>query len=171
MKKTLFLLVSTFFIYGCGSYKKANTTTKAVNETPANITEFANTITASELKEMLYIYASDEFEGRETAQPGQKKAVEYIKNHYVNLGVSSPISKDNFFQKVPLQIVKTPKTSLIVNGTAFNYFDDYISQTPAPTGIINTNQIVYLGYGIDHENYSDYINIDVKGKIVVVKGG
>ena len=112
MKKTLFLLVSTFFIYGCGSYKKANTSTKAVNETPANITEFASTITASELKEMLYTYASDEFEGRETAQPGQKKAVEYIKNHYVNLGISSPISKDNFFQKVPLQIVKTPKTSL-----------------------------------------------------------
>ena len=171
MKKTLFLLVSTFFIYACGSFKKADTSTKAVKETSANIIEFASTITASELKEMLYTYASDEFEGRETAQPGQKKAVEYIKNHYVNLGISSPISKDNFFQKVPLQIVKTPKTSLIVNGTAFNYFDDYISQTVAPTGIINTNQIVYLGYGIDHKNYSDYKNIDVKGKIVVVKGG
>ena len=170
MKKSLFLLVITLVIYSCGSYKNSNTTTVKVNA-PVNVTEFANTITSVELKEMLYTYASDEFEGRETAQPGQKKAVEYIKSHYTNLGISSPISKDNYFQEVPLQIVKTPKTTLTIDGTVFNYFDDYISQTAAPTGKIIANEILYLGYGIDHENYSDYNNLDVKGKIVVVKGG
>jgi len=33
---------------------------------------FAKTITQSELKDHLYTYASDEFEGRETGEPGQK---------------------------------------------------------------------------------------------------
>ena len=32
----------------------------------------------------IIIYASDEFEGRNTGQPGQKKAVEYLKSYYVN---------------------------------------------------------------------------------------
>lgn len=35
---------------------------------------FAKTITAEEAKEMLYTYASDEFEGRETGEPGQKSS-------------------------------------------------------------------------------------------------
>ena len=166
MKKSLYLLLIVTTIYACVSSKNSNT-----SSTQANVTDFANTITSLELKKMLYTYASDEFEGRETAQPGQKKAIEYIKNQYINLGIPSPISKNDYFQEVPLQIIKTPKTTLEVNGTAFNYFDDYISLTAAPTGQINTNKIVYLGYGIDHENYSDYGTIDVTGKIVIVKSG
>ena len=170
MKKILFLFGFTVVLYSCGTSENSNTTQAKV-KTPANVTEFANTITSAELKEMLYIYASDEFEGRETAQPGQKKAVEYIKNHYVNLGISSPISKGDYFQEVPLLIIKTPKTSLQVNGTNFHYYDDYISLSSNLTGKISASEIVYMGFGIDHENYSDYDAIDVKGKIVVVKGG
>ena len=170
MKKSLFLLGIIVFIYSCGSSNNSNNNSLKVNAL-ANVPDFANTITSAELKDMLYTYASDEFEGRETTQPGQKKAIEYIKDHYVNLGISSPISEDNYFQEVPLQIVKTPKTTLTVNGVLFNYFDDYISQTAASTGQLNASDIVYLGYGIDHDNYSDYNNINVKGKIVVVKGG
>ena len=44
--------------------------------------EYAATINASELKEHLMIIASDEFEGRETGMPGQKKAAEYISNYF-----------------------------------------------------------------------------------------
>jgi len=168
MKKSLLFLGIIVTLYSCGSTKNSNVTQV---KTPANVTEFANTITSSELKEMLYIYASDEFEGRETGKPGQKKAIEFIKNHYVNLGIPSPISKGDYFQEIPFQIVKTPEIALNVNGTSFNYFDDYISLTAAPTGKINVDEIVYLGYGIDHDNYSDYTNVDVKGKIVIVKGG
>ena len=65
MKKSLFLLVITLVIYSCGSYKNSNTTTVKVNA-PVNVTEFANTITSVELKEMLYTYASDEFESEDS---------------------------------------------------------------------------------------------------------
>ena len=40
-----------------------------------NVTEYAKSITPNELKELLYVYASDYFEGRETGTRGQKKAV------------------------------------------------------------------------------------------------
>ena len=73
---------------------------------------------------MLYVYASDEFEGRDTGSEGQKKAVEYLKKYYQDAGISSVID-GNYLQDVPLNIVKTPNVSISVNGTSFNYFDDF----------------------------------------------
>ena len=170
MKKALLFLGVIILIYSCGTSKNNDSTLSKVDAS-VNVTQFANTITSAELKDMLYTYASDEFEGRETGQPGQKKAIEYIKMHYLSLNIPSPISKDDYFQEVPLQIIKTPEILLKVNDVSFNYFDDYISLTAAQSGEINANEIVYLGYGIDHENYSDFNNIDVNGKIVIVKSG
>lgn len=66
-----------------------------------NVTDFAKSITASELKDMLYTYASDEFEGRETGELGQKKAVNYIKEQYQKMGIASPLGEDDYFQEIP----------------------------------------------------------------------
>jgi len=158
--KKLFLL-SLLFMVAFSCKKEA---------TQEDIINYAGTITQDELKEMLYVYASDEFEGRDTGSEGQKKAVVYIQKFYEDTGIPSVID-GNYFQNVPLNTVKTPKVSISVNGTSFNYFDDFISQTAAATGTFSANEIVYAGYGIDDEKYSDYTNLDVKGKIVVVKGG
>ncbi|TJY35812.1 M28 family peptidase [Pontimicrobium aquaticum] len=159
MKKTLILLSISLIAFSC---KKEATQEDIIN--------YASTITQDELKDHLYIYASDEFEGRETGEPGQKKAVEYIKKEYETLGIPSVI-EGNYFQTVPLNVVKTPNVSISVNGESFNYFEDFISQTAAATGTLSASEIVYAGFGIDDEKYSDYENLDVKGKVVVVKGG
>ena len=42
--------------------------------------KFAKSITAENLKTHLYIFASDEFEGRDTGEPGHKKDVNYLKD-------------------------------------------------------------------------------------------
>jgi len=67
----------------------------------ANPMDYANTITAGELKEHLYIFASDEFEGRDTGEPGQKMAAEYLKNEYKKLDIASPLGGDDYYQEVP----------------------------------------------------------------------
>ena len=36
---------------------------------------------------------------------------------------------------------------------------------------MSASDVVYAGYGIDDAKYSDYKDLDVKGKIVVVRGG
>ena len=41
------------------------------------VTHYAETITAKELKENLYVYASDYFQGRETGTIGQKPICGY----------------------------------------------------------------------------------------------
>ena len=48
----------------------------------ANSQEYANTITQKDLSKHLHIIASDEMEGRRTGTKGQKKAAEYISNHF-----------------------------------------------------------------------------------------
>ena len=159
MKKTLLLLSILFVAYSC---KKEATKEDIVN--------YAKTITEEELKEHLYIYASDEFEGRNTGDPGQKKAVEYLKKEYEKLGIH-PVIEGNYFQNVPLNIVKTPKIDMKIDGKAYTYFDHFISLTAAETGTLSASEVVYAGYGIDDEKYSDYKDLDVKGKVVVVKMG
>src|SRR5687768_6801097 len=48
---------------------------------------FAKTITPADLKKHLFVVASAEMEGRETATPGQKKAAAYIESQFRALGL------------------------------------------------------------------------------------
>ena len=87
------ILTATSLFTACTSTKKIK-----VEDTD---TVFANTITVEELKKDLYYFASDAFEGRETGEPGQKKAAEFLKSEYQKLGIQSPLANDNYFQKIP----------------------------------------------------------------------
>jgi Zn-dependent M28 family amino/carboxypeptidase len=175
MKKLVTLTLSTLVLISCGSANnnttKKTASAKKVTSIIVDPTIYGKTITANELKDMLYIYASDEFEGRETGELGQKKAIEFIKQHYVDMGVASGLSGDDYFQEVPLEKKKSPKIDLSVNGKSFEMFDDFIALTSGENQTLNANDIIYAGFGIDDENYSDYKSIDVKGKIVLIKTG
>ena len=167
MKKTLFLLVATAM--ACNSSQK--TVTDAVTEEASSVASeisFAETITEAELKEHLYIYASDEFEGRETGQPGQKKAIAYLKAAYEKLGIPAAKKDGNYFQEVPLEISKLPIGKLSVDGTDFAVGEHVLTFSAAN---ISTDDIVYAAYGIDDETYSNYNDLNVEGKIVLMKSG
>ena len=91
MKKFLLLfLVSLFTVKSYTQLQKAK--------------KFAKTITADELKEHLYIYASDEFEGRNTGAKGQKKAVEYLRNFYIKNKIKPGDPDKDYFQKMTLNL-------------------------------------------------------------------
>ena len=94
--KLLLLTVFSSLILSCNATQKQTKT-----DSTENNLKYANTITAKELKEHLYIYASDEMEGRMTGSKGQKMASEYIRDFYVKHGIKSPIEKDNYYQVVP----------------------------------------------------------------------
>jgi hypothetical protein len=175
MKKSLFLLSVTLLILNCGS-KKTTTVYKTadVEQEIAKVVDpitYGNTITSSELKEMLYTYASDEFEGRNTGEKGQKIAVEYLKQKYISLGIPSALPNDNYFQNVPLEKQKSPDVAISLNGKDFIKNEDFVSYGSSSSQKIAADEFVYVGYGIDSDTYSDYRNLDVKGKVVVVKEG
>jgi Zn-dependent M28 family amino/carboxypeptidase len=166
MKTPLHILAAGLLLVGCGSSNK-----KAVNKVPVDPTIYGNTITSDELKDMLYTYASDDFEGRETGEPGQKKAVNYLKEQYVSMGIPSPLSGDDYFQEVPLEKQKAPEVTMSINGQAMENYTDFLIFGSVETQQLDIKTVVYAGYGIDTENYSDYKDIDVKGKTVIIKAG
>ncbi|MBC9797685.1 M28 family peptidase [Sinomicrobium weinanense] len=164
MRKILYLALSVAF--ACNSSQK--TTTPSKKAAAYNPVPFAETITQQELKDHLYTYASDEFEGRETGQPGQKKAVEYLKDHYEKIGV--PAAKDNgdYFQKVPLEISGMPEATITLNDKSYEIGKDFVTFFAPAKNEYTVNQIVFAGYGIEDEKYSDYTDLDVTGKVIAI---
>lgn len=91
-----FILLFTFstFILSCNATQHKASSKKTKND-------YANTITADELKTHLYIFASDSLEGRMTGSKGQRMAAEYLRNFYVKEGIPSPIGKGEYYQHIP----------------------------------------------------------------------
>jgi len=61
--------------------------------------KYAESITSQELTDLIYEFASDEFEGRNTGEPGQKLAVNFIKNFYKSNDISEADNTEDYFQK------------------------------------------------------------------------
>jgi len=131
MMKKLFLLIliSLFSINSNSQLQKAK--------------KFAKTITAEDLKEYLYVYASDEFEGRNTGDAGQKKAVEYLRNFYIENEIEPGDPDKDYFQKMKLNLrrgnegeVDTENVIAIIKGTEIP--DEYV---------ILTAHLDHVGYG------------------------
>ena len=138
------------------------------SQNPAVYSEY---ITAPELKEMLHTYASDDFLGREAGTKGLRIAVEYLRDRYIELGISAAKKDGDYFQYVPLKKETTPKVDFTTEKQSFNYFDDFISLSNGPSKLFTFKSYAYVGYGIKDNIYNDYKDIDVSGKLVVAIAG
>ena len=65
----------------------------------ANLSEaapkYAATITAADLSKHLHILASDEYEGRDTGEKGQKMAAAYISKEFKEDGLAGPVKNNS----------------------------------------------------------------------------
>lgn len=161
--------MSLLLFLNCGT--KTPPTASTSNNSKLTPKQLGETITSDELKEHLYIYASDEFEGRETGTEGQKKAVNYLKSKYEELGVSGALVDESYFQKVPLKYLKSSSASLSFNNETYLEYKDYVLINGVPSQSFNISEVIDLGYGIESPNYSDYEGLDVKDKVVLIKSG
>lgn len=129
--------------------------------------KYANTITVEELKEHLYILASDAYEGRETGMPGQKKAAAFLADYYKALGVE-PCVEGSYFQQYPLKKEVVQKAEVTANGKIFQFAKDFFFfNSNSIQENLSLEQVVFAGYGIDDPSYSDYKGLDVKNKVVI----
>ncbi len=134
--------------------------------------DFARTITAAGLSEHLHILASDAFEGRETGQKGQKMAAEYISAYFKKLGLAGPNAGPNpYFQQFDLEESRWKTAALQVGKKNFVFLQDFYLYGDEPTEKTQPLNLVFAGYGIETPAYSDYANLDVKNKTVVILAG
>lgn len=127
-----------FFLVGCATQVKEND--------EINPKTYAQTITVSELKNYLTTFASDEFEGRKTGEPGQKKAAAFLEKQYQKMDISFPSENNGYAQKIPaLFLKKDLKASENVLA--------YIAGSEFP------DQIVIVSAHYDH------LGVDAKGQV------
>ncbi len=129
--------------------------------------EYAATINASELREHLMIIASDEFEGRETGMPGQKKAAEYIANYFEGLQIE-PYDGLTYFQEYPLKRESFVSTTCSVNGREFKFIEDFYFFGSSVNRNVKLSDVQLSGYGIAAKSWDDYKGVDIKGKAVMI---
>ena len=70
-------------------------------------TTYSSEISSKELKELLYVYASDYFGGREVGSKGQKIAVDFLREFYIRHSIGPAKGTDNYFQYI--KNIKTRK--------------------------------------------------------------
>ncbi|PJX24473.1 peptidase M28 [Psychroflexus sp. S27] len=95
MKQLLLICMIAVTAFSCKSTQ---------NQTNLNDpVEYAKSIKSADLSDYLNVLASDEFEGRETGTPGQKKAAEFLKNFYASLNIKGGDIRDNtpYYQNIP----------------------------------------------------------------------
>jgi hypothetical protein len=133
---------------------------------------YAATITSEDLNKHLSILASDEYEGRETGKPGQKKAAEYIADFFTSLGLPA-INDDSYYQKIAFTSESWQQINLAIDGDKKRHLWEYYSypSTNTHSGQLQIDEITFLGYGIEEEDYSDYKGVDVRGKAILIYDG
>ena len=128
-------------------------------------------LTSEELEAHLRFIASDELEGRKTGSTGNAVAARYLAEHFREWGLQPAGDQEGFLQPVPLFFQSPPaKGTITTAGIELHLGSDFVllagkAQLGAP--------VVSAGHGlVDEDNgVNDYANLDVRGKIVVVKFG
>src|SRR5690349_11074764 len=89
-------LAAALFTASCSKPKATSSATEEkattdVTKLRAAAPTYAATITAADLSKHLNIIASDEYEGRDTGEKGQKMAAEYISKQFKEDGLIGPV--------------------------------------------------------------------------------
>jgi len=133
------------------------------------------------LSEHVKTLASDEFEGRAPATPGETKTVEYVSAQLKAAGVQPggeiKNGKRTWTQTVPLirsEIKGAPKFTLIEGDKQHSLTQgEQIAVNPPMDGSTSVSieniPLVFVGYGIKapERNWDDFKGMDVKGKIII----
>ena len=132
-------------------------------------------ISAASLHARTARLASDEFEGRAPASPGEEKTVAYLVNEFRALGLSPGNPDGTFIQNVPMVGITSQSTATFTAGgqtLSPAGTVDYIalSRRVTPTVAVQNSDIVFVGYGVVAPEYGwdDYKGVDVRGKTVLM---
>lgn len=129
---------------------------------------YASMVGQADLRAYLDTLASDEFEGRETGMPGQKKAARFIREHFQRFGIPPVPNADGkglvngYEQPYPLEVMTPGGLSLVVKGQPIGFMQDYFYFSEKLQGDLTSDTITYLGFGDADAQW------DKSGKVALV---
>ncbi|MEM5566337.1 M28 family metallopeptidase [Psychroserpens sp. AS72] len=112
-----------------------------VFEDSKTINTYLNTISKEELKEHVYTFSSDDFQGRRAGEPGHHRATKFIKDYYIKEEIPSPLGS-KYYQHVPE-----------------SYFSDGIKNSQNVIAYIEGSEfpeeVIIISAHSDHEGFTD----------------
>ena len=164
-------LTSALLTAACGYQMNAEKLTNPELSSNNFETVYAS-ISADDLKKHTKVLASDEFEGRLPAKPGEKKTLDYLVDAFSKAGLK-PGNGDSFLQLVELmQITADPDMTMSIGDNQFQYKQDMVASSKHEQDQVNLvdSELVFVGYGVNAPEYdwNDYAGLDVSGKTVVI---
>lgn len=135
-----------------------------------------NYIIEANLRANVKFLSSDLLEGRGTGTQGLKIASSYVAAQFAKAGVEPGGENGTYFQEVPMVSYTAQNNGRFefVKGRerlALKYLDDYVANTGKIEPRVQINsELVFVGYGVDapEQNWSDYKDMDVTGKVLVM---
>ena len=171
MGKILLIQVCCIVLVSCGE-SPSNETDDANSDSTGNSTTSIDQV----LHEHVAILASDEFEGRAPATQGEELTINYLREHFEQLGVG-PGNGDSYFQPVAVTELTTASDAVLyMQGSdyeaSFNYGEEMMvgTQQQLPYVTVQGSEVVFVGYGIvaPERNWDDYAAVDVTDKTVII---
>jgi hypothetical protein len=168
MKRILF--VATFFLLQLAGFSQEPKLTPAMKKA-------MGAIDTAEYKAHIVYLADDALRGRAPGTEGYRMAVDYVVEEFKKMGVLPGGDNGSFTQKLNLRksSLEPGSAKLMMSDNSGNTDsllrnDLILSPHPLKTSVdIENAPLVFAGYGVDIPGkHSDYQNLDVKGKIVVV---
>ena len=134
---------------------------------------YVTSITAAELRELAFALASEEFGGRETGTEGQRRAARYLAGHLDEMGLPRVGADDGYEQPIALEKATWTKAALDVGDEDFENGKDYYAFASEAYDVdLESDDVLYLGYGIKTAAYDDYAGAgDLSGRMAVVLAG
>lgn len=127
------------------------------------IEKVKETTSKSDIEGHIYFLADDVLKGRATGSPELKIAASYLANSFRRYGVKPNPKTGTYYQEVKLKRVSPPKGAYIeINNQVIT---DYAFINAA--AMTSDQDAIFLNYGLA----DDYIDKDVKGKVIIVKAG
>ncbi|MFD1294300.1 M28 family metallopeptidase [Lutibacter holmesii] len=153
---------SFLFIFTFVFFTNAQISTNKIEIVTGELSKkYAEIIAEDDLKTLLYIVASDEFEGRNTGEPGQKLAANFLKDFYKSKHIASPLGDSTYFQTIPTKHLK-PGLKPSENVVAF------IEGTEKPEEIIVVSAH-YDHLGMTEEDIYNGADDDGSGTVALLK--
>lgn len=132
----------------------------------AQAEKYVNYINPQTARQHLEYLASDELEGREAGQKGQKLAGAYLMQNFLEYGLP-PVNGD-YFQRFNLRVSEPEKIKITIDGDTLHYFDDFLHNSDFDDVEFKAAKSVFVGYGIESDSYNEFEKVNVKGKVVFV---
>ncbi len=130
-------------------------------------------LTPQALLPHIEVLASDAFEGRSPGTRGEELTIQYITQQFYAAGLQPGVN-GGWVQDVPLATAEvTNNPTLTIGENAYAYGADFVAWTKRqnePRLSLENAELVFVGYGVTapENNWDDWGDIDVRGKIVVI---